>query len=139
MRLHPKHGVNPCIPTCFYCGEGKNEIILLGAMSKHITGHDEAPMHGPCFDKEPCDKCKGYMKQGIILISVDAAKSDDHSNPYRTGCFCVVKEEAVKRWGINSQELLDSILKDRVAFIPDDAWDKIGLPRQNIPAEAQRT
>lgn len=139
MRLHPKHGVNATIPTCFYCGEGKNELILLGSASKHITGHDQAPMHGPVFDKEPCDKCKDLMKQGIIFISVDEDKSDDHKNPYRTGCFCVVKEEAVRRWGIQPQELLDSILRQRVAFIPDDVWNKMGLPRQNVPETAQRT
>lgn len=40
VRLHPKYGVNPTIPTCFWCGKDKNEIALLGAAYK-----EEAPMH----------------------------------------------------------------------------------------------
>jgi len=92
IRLHPEYGVNPTIPTCFYCGESKNEIILLGPASKKITGQDEAPMHGPVFDLEPCDKCREYMNQGIILIGVDEARIHNKDDPWRTGEFLVVSE-----------------------------------------------
>ena len=91
-----------------------------------------------CIDKEPCSKCKGYMERGIILISVDEEKSKgDMENPYRTGGWVVVKEEALKRM-IQPQELLDQILKQRVAFLPDEVWDLLELPRgpvEGIPTE----
>ena len=81
IRLSPKYGVNPCIPLCFLCQQPKNEVLLLGK----LKGDVEAPHH-VSFDQEPCDKCKEYMAQGIILISVDEAKSkSDMRNPYRTG------------------------------------------------------
>lgn len=119
LQLHPKYGVNPTIPTCFYCGEPKDEILLLGENSKQITGEDEAPMHGPCFDREPCNQCKEYMAQGIIFIGVDESKSTDMENPYRTGEFLVMSEDWVRR-SIQPAELRDSILSRRTAFVPSE-------------------
>lgn len=98
---------------CFVCMEPKD--ILLDRRLRNTL-----PKLA-CYDKEPCDKCKEYMKQGIILISVRDGESGD--NPYRTGGWIVIKEEAAHR-----------IFKDvdfsrRVAFVPDSVWDTIGLPR----------
>lgn len=122
LRLSPEHGVNPTIPKCFLCGEDKNEIILMGK----LKGDVEAP-RGAVFDYEPCDKCKEHMNQGVILISVDEEKSKgDMKNPYRTGGWCVVKDEVVGRM-VTDPELRETILKQRVAFIPDDAWELLGL------------
>lgn len=39
IRLSPKHGLNPSISVCFFCGEDKNEIILPGK----LEGDAEAP------------------------------------------------------------------------------------------------
>jgi hypothetical protein len=121
IRLSQKHGVNPSLMTCFVCGEAKS-IALLG----QLKGDTEAP-HQACYDKEPCDKCKEYMKQGIILISV--RDGEENQNPYRTGGWAVIKDEAVKRI-IQPPELVDNVLKKRMAFVPDSAWDMIGLPRE---------
>ncbi len=117
IKLSPKHGVNPAIPVCFYCGEDKNMLILAG----RLPGDAEAP-HRAVWDKEPCDKCQEHMKQGIILISVK--EGSDHDNPYRTGGWVVIKEEAFDRiFGAEYRE------KTRVCFVNDRSWDMIGLPR----------
>jgi hypothetical protein len=34
MRLHNEYGLNPTIPICFFCGESKDEVALLGANYK---------------------------------------------------------------------------------------------------------
>ena len=115
IRLHKEFGLNPTITKCFLCGEDKNEIILLGAAYK-----GRAPMH-MCLDTTPCDKCQGHMKQGIILISVKDGESGD--NPYRTGGWCVVKEEAML------QVTTPKMLEKRMMFVPDSAWEQLGLPR----------
>jgi len=119
LRLNKKHGLNPTVPTCFICGESKNEVVLLGASYK-----DEAPMN-MCLDKEPCDKCKDYMEKGVIFISVRDGESGD--NPYRTGKFCVIKKNS---------EFLDVIKKDAlkkgIVFVEDSMWKKLGLPVKNI-------
>lgn len=131
MRLHSKHGLNLTMTTCFFCGETK-DILLIGAQ---VARAKEAGLCNPdgkmnasvgCIDKEPCHKCQECMEQGIILISVK--DGDEGDNPYRTGGWVVVKEEAIKRM-VSPEELINDIVKKRVAFIPDEAWNMLGLPK----------
>ena len=35
IKISPKHGVNPTIPRCFFCGKEKNMVALLGRIPKH--------------------------------------------------------------------------------------------------------
>lgn len=108
--------------VCFLCGEVK-ELLLDARMKETLP-------QKACFNKEPCTQCQKWMKEGIILISVNEKLSGkDLDNPYRTGGWCVIKEEALRRM-INEGPLLDGILKQRVAFLPDEVWDKLGLPRK---------
>lgn len=108
--------------TCFYCGEAK-EILLDKRLRKSLP-------HSACYNTEPCDKCKGYMKLGIMLLSVrDGEESKD--DPYRTGCMAVVREEALKDI-IGNVKLFEDIKKRRMAFVPDSTWDALGLPRASI-------
>jgi hypothetical protein len=84
-----------------------------------------------------CQQCQKYMQQGIILISVDESKSDDLSNPYRTGGWVVVKEEAVRRM-LPESDVTEQICQKRMSFVPDDVWDQLGLPRgevEGVPSE----
>jgi hypothetical protein len=124
IPLSPKHGVNPAIPLCFFCNEPKNEIILAGRLKDDA----EAPQH-VVWNYDPCDKCKGYMQAGVICISVRDGESGD--NPYRTGGWVVLKDEAVARI-ITTADVRDYILKKRIAFVPDNVWDAIGLPRGEV-------
>jgi hypothetical protein len=122
IRVSQKYGVNPAIPVCFFCNEKKNEIMLAG----RLKGDVEAPKDA-VWDRRPCDKCIDYMKEGIILISVrDGEQGND--NPYRTGGWCVVREEMIGRIS-NSPAFTDRVLKMRMAFMEDAVWEKIGLPR----------
>lgn len=123
VRIHPEHGVNPSIFTCFICGKDMG-VVLLGAAYK-----GRAPVHIGVLDDRPCPECKGWMAKGIILISVrDGEEARDPKNPYRTGGWVVVKEEAARRMFTGA--VLDFVLKKRVAFVPDSVWDAIGLPRE---------
>ena len=128
--------------NCFYCNEASG-IALLGqikpAVKKSLAeagvpvGPDgDAPRRGVVVDSVPCHKCKEYMEMGIILISIDDVKTDDPKNPYRTGGWCVVKEEFVTR--NIKPELAEIILEHRVAFVPDALWDEIKLPREPLKA-----
>lgn len=116
IRLHKNFGLAPVMPICYVCGKEKGEIALLGAAWK---GKEEPPMH-MVLDKTPCEECQGWMKQGIILISVrDGEKGEE---PYRTGKWVVVKREAAEK------VFTEDILKSRMAFVEDSVWEKIGLP-----------
>ena len=118
IRISEKHGVNPAIPKCFFCGEDKNMIILAG----RLKGDVEAPRNA-VWDKEPCDKCKEWMAMGVMFVSVK--DGSDQNNPYRTGKMCVIKEEAAKN-------IFNNLGNSRFAFIEDAAWSMIGLPTQNV-------
>jgi len=92
-----------------------------------------APLHATesPWDIEFGDTSR-YMNVGDAImahvLSVDEAKTTDPQNPWRTDGWVVVKEEAVRRMVI-PPELVEHICKSRVCFVPDDAWDKLGLPR----------
>lgn len=128
LRLSNKHGVNPSVTLCFYCQKDKG-IVLFG----QLPNDAEAPRQ-VTIDKEPCAECVKYMEQGILFISVDASKSDDMENPWRTGGWVVLAEVAVKRI-VSDEALCDHILKRRVCFIEDEVWDRIGLPRETKTTE----
>ena len=100
IRLSEKHGVNPSICKCFFCGESKG-IALMGK----LKGDVEAPRE--CvLDYEPCDACQKNMALGVTLIGVVETQPSDGRPPmtaqndqkvYPTGSWCIMKPEAVKR------------------------------------------
>lgn len=142
---------------CQCCGREKQpgqELLLLGSTNHVYTcracKHIGWPKRGKCqrpdcnsyknFDKrklEPheavhlgtgtCSECESFMGQGVILIST---KDEDEGkpNPYRTGGWCVVKDEAITRM-VQPPELAQQILAARMCYIPDTVWDTLGLPR----------
>jgi len=114
IKISEKHGVNPSLEQCFFCGEPKG-IILFGRLKEDA----EAPRE-VCLNHEPCDKCKGYMEQGVMLVSVK--DGSDRKNPCRTGAIAVIKEEAVKKMFKN--------FSGRFAFVEDAVWDSFMLPRE---------
>lgn len=99
IRVSEKYGVNPTIPVCFFCGEEKNEIALLGKITNKQTKEEvEAPMR-MVLDYEPCDKCKEAWSKGVAIIEVtqkDLGRPNIAPNAQPTGRVAVLKPEAVK-------------------------------------------
>jgi len=157
ITLHPKLGVNPRLmeSQCPICLKVHNPGVLLMGIGNRVDVCSVCGAHvyggismiHPCpkctarsyasrrelsdyervpCPSEPCNECKDFMKQGIILYSV---KEDDQA--MHTGCMAVVKEEAVNRM-FEGDEILPQILKKRACAISDGAWDKLGLPRENV-------
>lgn len=94
--LSKKHGVNPSINMCFWCGNDK-ELILFGLLPQD----KEAPMH-VCIDYQPCDRCKEQWDKGITLIECsDVPLRDDQpalqTDAYPTGRYMVITEDAFQR------------------------------------------
>lgn len=147
------------LTKCFFCLE--DGCILLATRYRQDGSplHSLKPYHGKVVDMTPCSKCAEYMKQGIILITIDPAKSEPgwekpapiyHKanpwsqqeeypgipNPYRAGGFIVVTEDAIRRWLANQKDLLDWCLKHRWMFIEHEAAIQAGMieaPKINMP------
>lgn len=133
IRLHPKHGVNPTIPLCFWCGEGRNEVALLGAAYK-----GEAP-HNLLLDYEPCDSCGEKMALGITLVEATQRPAFTHQrviqepDVYPTGKWWVMKEDAVKRI-FTPGKTVEAMLEKRKAFIDPETAVTLGLYQEQADA-----
>lgn len=99
IKLSPEHGLNPCMPVCFFCGETKNEIALLGQIGDRRKGEDfKAPMKA-VLDYVPCEECQKKFAQGVLLIEVTSHPEyigmPIAEDAYPTGRYVVVKPEAL--------------------------------------------
>lgn len=119
IRISPKHGVNPAIPVCWFCGSEKNEILLFGMLPKDR----EAPRRA-CFNREPCDNCQARMKQYVAAIEVKDGETGD--NPERTGNVFWLRDAVIER-AITPESLRDDILKKRCFFIEASTARQTGL------------
>ena len=99
LKLSPKHGLNPTISICFWCGEEKGEIALLGHIGDIRRGEDiEANMH-TVIDYEPCPTCLAKMRAGFTIVEATESPNETTSIPiqdgvYPTGRFVVITQEA---------------------------------------------
>lgn len=120
------------LTRCYFCGE-PGDILL----NRHITGGHRTKQFikeadGKVVDMRPCSKCKEFMKQGIILITIDDAKSEKDwdkqsmPNPYRTGGWFVVKDEAIREV-VSPPDMADWAIKHRWMFIEHQAAEMLGL------------
>lgn len=115
------------LTKCYYC-LGDNYI----AFQRNLR--DISEYHGKVVDMTPCNQCQEYMKQGVILITIDSEKSpknwnmEEIPNPYRTGGFFVVSEDAVKKMLTEENEkAIEFALKCRWMFIEHQTALDIGL------------
>ena len=108
IPLSPKHGLNPTIPVCAWCGNPKNEIALMGRIKTDIRGEDpEAPRH-TVLDYVPCDCCAEQWSKGVVVLEATKLRPTPYRPPiqkdsadgrdiYPTMRFVVVKLEAAER------------------------------------------
>jgi len=116
VSVHPKFGVNPTISVCLFCGESKNEIVLLGGdgykvRNEHNGRYEsaEAPMH-MVLDTLPCDTCiQTWHENGIAFVEITPHKvpTGRTQSPYEgvdtetkmmpSGRYVVVKHEAAQK------------------------------------------
>ena len=122
IKLSPKHGVNPTIPVCFWCGKEKNEVALMGYMEGDGGADIAAPMH-MVIDFEPCDECRRNMEQGVTLMEA-TSKPNATSNMeiqhgvYPTGRYAVIKREADSR-------IFTNLNGEEKAFVHPELFEKL--------------
>lgn len=112
IEISPKHGLNPTIPVCFWCGKEKNEIALLGRIREkttnrfgaNVTKRDsdiEAPRK-MVLDYEPCDECLKWWDSGVAVLEVQQTPTQPNQPEiqkglYPTGRFVVMTVEGADR------------------------------------------
>jgi len=104
------------VDVCFVCGEPKG-VLLDRRLKKSLP-------RKAVYNDEPCDKCKEIMKKGVIFIGVRDGEQD-RKNPYRTGHFIGIKEEAIRK--MIKEPLLSKILKKRLCYVEKSVLVKLGL------------
>lgn len=120
IRLSERYGVNPMVVQCFWCGNDRGDLALLG----RLPGDEEAP-HLGLLDYTPCTKCKDDMAQGITLIEATPTATkfpEIQSGCWPTGHWWVITEEAAKRVFPSN-----IILQKRKAFITPGLAADLGL------------
>jgi len=111
--------------NCFFCN--KPSMILIDRRLRNTL-----PMNVGVIDMTPCSECRSYMDKGVILISIkDDTKEEDmkgpQPNPYRTGGWVVMTDEAVER--LFPTEFSKAAIKMRFMFIEDSVWNHLKIPR----------
>lgn len=136
IKLSKKHGLNPTIPLCPYCGKPKNEIMLTGAAGEKLAkqlGHKDGDMPMQVEipgDIEPCDDCK---KDRIMVIVTDTEDKD--AQIIET---LMVKEDAVMRI-LKDGEFKDTVRETRRFGMTADIARQLGIPVGEEEHELART
>ena len=125
IKISPKHGLNPTIPVCFWCGKQKNEIALMG----HMKGDIEAPKN-MVLEYVPCEECPNHMAMGVAVLEASDHPNTEGQPPmqkgvYPTSRFVVVTTECADRvfnayapWSEGKKVFVDSDVFSH--FLPDD-------------------
>lgn len=122
------NGLGVALTKCYFCGEDDRIVFNTKLSQDHAARVEQ--MNGHVIDMTPCGKCRDLMNQGVILITIDDEKSDrgwnkqSIPNPYRTGGFFVVKDDAVRHF---AGTLADWAIKHRWMFIEHKAAEMVGL------------
>ena len=140
ISVHPTFGVNPTIPVCLFCGESKNEIVLLGGdgykvRNEHNGRYEsaEAPMR-MVLDTFPCDTCiQTWREHGIAFVEITPQKvsTGRTQSPYEgvdtetkmlpSGRYVVVKQEAAQKI-LSDYPHVDDYVSDDCDFREDFEW-----------------
>ena len=123
IKVSKKHGLNPTIPICFWCGKDKNEIALLGK----LKGDAEAPRRF-LMDYEPCDECKKESEKAIsngFVLLIEASKEPYNPNQpeIQKGVYPSGRSLYIKKSALN--DIFTTEVKGDTAFVEADVYKAI--------------
>lgn len=120
ILLSQNHGLNPTIPVCFWCGQEKNEIALMGRIGNPRMGEDlQAPMRA-VIDFEPCEECRKKMESGFTVMEATmqpnyASSVEMQTGVYPTGRYVVLRMEAARKVFTDLEDgVTKAFLEDKV-------------------------
>ena len=95
IPVSEKHGLNPTLGVCFWCGKHTGEIALLGKLPNDAKAPKEMVLN-----YDPCDECIKQFNSGVLVIEV--TQNGEKNQPpikdtfYPTGRYVVMRPEAFK-------------------------------------------
>ena len=91
---------------CPVCLKEQDSEILMNTVLTEKNADEIEAMHGKVigFMEDACDECQEKLPKdkGSWLVVVDLEKTDDKSNPHRTGRLFGVTKEYAQKIGVNS-------------------------------------
>lgn len=92
--MEKKIGVALVHELCPVCTKEMDGSIFINQKLSEKEAKKVEDMHGKVvWSKELCPDCKEMKSQGFILIGAVEAKTEDATNPYRSGNIWCVKQE----------------------------------------------
>ena len=116
--------------ACPLCGALSDGPIVMNSILSEERAKEVKALNGKTigYSEEPCKECKSVMEQAFLIIGIVEAKTNDNSNPYRSGNqWGIKKEAAIEMFG-------EEMCKKGVAFIDILIANEIELPGANINA-----
>lgn len=107
--------VDYCCPICGQINKDASAIIINSKLTKKCADEVEK-MSGKVvgFSEKPCKECQSYIDKGaFFIIGINSEKTDDMSNPYRSGHLVGIKKES------EFYKHLDSKFKQKDAVFMD--------------------
>lgn len=135
MEEGNKLGVALTKEACHACGTLVDGPIIMNTELTNEAAKDAEDLHGRVIGylEKPCDHCQELMSQGFLLIGVDEDKTEDESNPYRSGHQWVIKNEI-------ADLVFPDVSKELgYAFISTKIAHGIGLPVKKFDNNNENT
>lgn len=127
-RLSDTVGIACAKELCPICCKEIDGPILIGNRFSKKRAEQINNLNGKVigFAKEPCENCKELIDKGcFFVIGIDISKTDDMSNPYRSGHIVGIKRDS------NFYRSLDPGFRRKDALYMDyNVMIQIGLIQQ---------
>ena len=136
IKLSEKHGLNPSMGMCFWCGEESKEIVLCG----RLKGYAKAPRK-MFVGYDPCDKCTDNMSTGITLLEAvehpnfGGQPSITKNGLFPTGRWAVLDEDMVQH--VFEGKVAQELLKTRRAFVEEGVIDSFNNTQPGVRGEGK--
>lgn len=134
MSKDTKLGVALVKRACKVCHNLEDSEILMNKQLNASQAKKVEEMHGQVvgwIESNPYGFCKACLEESkknraSFLVTIDPDKTDDMSNPWRTGGIFLLKNTALKK--IFGEERYKLMIKHRAAYIDDETARIMQLP-----------
>jgi len=82
---------------CPICGKEADSAIIVNKRLSKPQADKVNELNGKAigFSEKPCKECQEWIDKGaFFIIGIDSDKTNDESNPYRTGHLVGIKKES---------------------------------------------